>query len=156
MAIAPKVLKYLDEKNTPFETVAHPLSYSSRETADAAHIYEDHLAKAVLLKDESGFLLAVVPASEWLGLNGLNDELNRNLQLASEDEIATVFDDCKPGAVPPLGAAYDVETVIDESLASLAWVYFEAGDHENLIKVKGEDFHELVKGLRRGYFGEQE
>ena len=155
MTIAPKVLEYLTRKNTSFETVAHPKTFSSRETADAAHIFDDHLAKSVVLKDHEGFLLVVLPASEWVSIHQLKDELDRDFQLATEDEVERLFAECHPGAVPPLGEAYGIETIVDEALISLSKVYFEAGDHEELILVNSEQFHALIKGMRHGYFCEQ-
>jgi len=152
MAIAQAVSKYLTQKSISFETVAHPKSSSSCETAHAAHIPEDHLAKSVVLKDEKGYLLAVIPASEWISLHRLNDELNRDLQLVSEDEVEQLFSDCRVGAVPPLGEAYGVDTIVDEAFNSLSKVYFEAGDHEQLIVVDSEQFHTLMKGLRHGHY----
>jgi len=77
---------------------------------------------------------------------------SRDLHLATEDEIAELFDDCQLGAVPPLGPAYGIETLLDESLTSLADVYFEAGDHVQLVHLSGEDFQALLSGARRGYY----
>ncbi|MDA3806685.1 MAG: hypothetical protein PF440_02125 [Thiomicrorhabdus sp.] len=155
MVIAHKLLAYLNHTNTVYETVAHPKTFSNHETADATHLRADHFAKGVLLKDLKGYLLAVIPGNEWLDLKRLGSELNRELQLLSESEMQTLFNDCKPGAIPPFGEVYGIETVVDQSLLSLSKVYFEAGDHEQLIVVSGEQFQMLVKGLRHGYFCKQ-
>lgn len=155
MAIAHKLLAYLDKTNTVYETVIHPKTFSSHDTADAAHVRTDHIAKGVLLKDQKGYLLAVVPGNEWLDLKRLGDELNRELQLLPESEMQTLFNDCAPGAIPPFGQVYGIETVVDQNLLTLSKVYFEAGDHKQLIGVSGEQFQMLVKGLRHGYFCKQ-
>ena len=132
--------------------VPHPKTYSSVETANAAHVADDHIAKSVLLKDDTNYLLAVIPASQWVDLHRTKEELGRDLQLASEEEVERLFADCSLGAIPPLGSAYGVETVLDEALTSLANVYFEGGDHERLIRVTGEQFTRLMKGVRHGHF----
>ncbi len=72
--------------------------------------------------------------------------------LSEENQAAGYFPDCDAGAIPPLGPAYGVKTLMDEALASLAYVYFESGDHRTLIRVDGVDFLELLRGVRRGYF----
>ncbi len=156
MAIAPKLLAYLTQTNTLYELVAHPKTFSSHETADAAHVRSDHVAKGVVLKDKTGYLLAVAPANEWLDLKRLGSELNRELQLVQEYEMDSLFADCQSGAIPPFGVVYGIETVVDQDLLSLAKVYFEAGDHEQLIGVSGEQFQTLMKGLRHGYFCKQD
>jgi Ala-tRNA(Pro) deacylase len=152
MTVAASVINALTESQTEYEVVPHPKSYSSIETANAAHVADDHIAKGVLLKDDTGYLLAVIPASQWVDLHRTKEELGRDLQLASEDEVEQLFTDCAPGAIPPLGDTYGVITVLDEALTGLASVYFEGGDHERLIRVSGEQFKKLMKGVRHGHF----
>ena len=86
----------------------------------------------------------------------LRKELNRELHLAEEEEIGTLFPDCEVGAIPPLGPAYGIETFLDQSVSTLANVYFEAGDHEELIHVSGEAFQTLLSGVRQGYYSHDE
>ena len=156
MTIPAKVEAFLADKGTPYDLVFHPKTYSSSETASAAHLPEDHIAKGVVLKDAQGYLLVVIPASEWINLNHVRDELNRDLHLAPEEEMERLFPDCEPGAVPPLGEAYEIETILDEALTSLAKVYLEAGDHKQLISVTNEHFAFLMKGIRHGHFSQIE
>ena len=155
MAIAPKVLHFLEEKGIHFELVAHPRTYSSHDSAVAAHVEDDHLAKAVVLRDDAGYLQFVIPASQWLKLHGVRDAFARPLDFAEEDELDGIYEDCASGAVPAVGQAYGVETGLDNSLTTLANVFFEAGDHEHLVHVSGDQFAELMQGLRRGYFTEE-
>ena len=98
------------------------------------------------------YTIVIIPASRCLRMDDLRRELGRDLQLATEEEVAQLFNDCEPGAVPPLGPAYGVETLLDEVLNSLDDVYFEAGDHEQLVHIRGEGFQGLLRGVRRGYY----
>ena len=155
MAIAATVIKRLSESQVEYEVISHPKSYSSTETASVAHVADDHIAKGVLLKDRGGYLLVVIPASQWVAMQRIRDEFNRPLELATEEEVEKLFADCAPGAVPPLGSAYGVDTALDEALSSLANIYFEGGDHEQLIRISGEQFNKLMKGVRHGYFSDR-
>jgi Ala-tRNA(Pro) deacylase len=74
------------------------------------------------------------------------------LGLATESELVGLFKDCEIGAIPPIGPAYGIETVVDDSLLQENDVYFEAGDHEELIHVSGKQFRDLVAGARYGRF----
>jgi Ala-tRNA(Pro) deacylase len=152
MAIANTVERYLEEKRVEYDLVSHPHSGSSHETADAAHVREDHIAKAVMVKDADGYIMVVVPASHWVEVEHLRKELDRDLHLAEEADFAPLFKDCEAGAVPPLGPAYGIETVLDESVTSLAQVYFEAGDHEQLVSTSGDAFRALLAGVRHGHY----
>lgn len=91
----------------------------------------------------------------WARLHAVREALNRPLELAEEREIERLFADCAPGAIPAAGQAYELETLLDEALTSLAEVYFEAGDHEQLVRVTGEAFLHLMRGARRGHFSHE-
>ncbi|MEH6467185.1 MAG: YbaK/EbsC family protein [Halioglobus sp.] len=152
MAIAETVKCFLEQHSVECDLVSHPHTGSSHETAEATCVSEDHIAKAVIIKDTAGYAMVVVPASNWVEMEHLRKELNRDFHLATEDELAKLFSDCEAGAVPPLGPAYGVETFLDQKLTSLANVYFEAGDHEQLVHTTGHDFRTLLSGVRHGYF----
>jgi len=156
MAIAETVKKYLANKSVDYSQAAHPHTGSSRETAEASHVQEDHIAKAVIVKDTSGYAMVVIPASHWVEMKHLRKELDRDLELVTEDELAELFADCETGAVPPLGPAYGIETFLDEALTSLANVYFEAGDHQHLVHTSGDDFKNLLSGVRHGHYSHNE
>jgi Ala-tRNA(Pro) deacylase len=98
-----------------------------------------------LLKDSAGFLLAVVPATHRVRIGKLHEQFGRDLETASEAELEYVFSDCEKGAVPALGPAYDLQTVVDPWLCEQPDVYFEGGDHEELVHLAGEDFAELLE-----------
>jgi Ala-tRNA(Pro) deacylase len=152
MAIAKTVKDFLAQKSVDYDMVSHPHTGSSHESAEASHVNEDHIAKAVIVKDESGYAMVVVPASNWVEIKHLRNELDRDFKLVEENELAKLFPDCEPGAIPPLGSAYQVDTFLDEELTTLANVYFEAGDHENLVHISGDNFKKLLSGVRHGYF----
>lgn len=155
MAIAETVKNYLQEKSVSYDLVSHPHSGSSHETAEASHVDEDHIAKAVIVKDDKGYAMLLVPAINYVEMKHVRKELDRELELVTEDEFTKLFPDCEPGAVPPLGPAYQVETFLDESLTTLANIYFEAGDHEHLVHVSGDGFKNLLSGVRHGHYSNE-
>ena len=124
------------------------------ETAEAAHVPGDCLAKGVVLKDTKGFLLVVVASDYHVELERLNQQFKREMVMAEEDELTALFPDCEAGAVPPIGDAYSIDTVWDPaaSLGLQDQVYFEAGDHSTLVRVSGKQFHELMAGAERVHF----
>jgi Ala-tRNA(Pro) deacylase len=74
------------------------------------------------------------------------------LSLAPETSLAPVFRDCESGAIPPLGPAYGMKTIVDDSLFGQPEVYFESGDHRGLIRVGGEEFLALLREAMHGQF----
>ena len=152
MTIASRLKAHLDGQNVAFETAAHPRTATTSETAEAAHVTGDKLAKSVLIHHDDDYYLAVVPASHRVSFRALHELLGESLALASETEISERFDDCDMGAVPPIGDAYGVPVLLDDSLIGLDRVWFEGGDHRTLVSVKGADFDRLTGYARRGSF----
>ncbi len=149
MAVPASVRNYLDREGVVYDTIMHSHTADSSHSAQAAHVPGDRLAKCVVLEDDNGYLMAVIPASHRLDLRAIRRELSRELGLATEREILELFRDCEPGAVPPLGPAYGIDMVLDQSLVDMRDAYFEAGDHESLIHVSGRDFLKLMANSPR-------
>lgn len=145
MSIAPTVMQALRFKGVEFDVVKHPHTTTAAGSAHAAHVSEGRLAKAVLLKDTGGFLLAVLPACNTVDIGHLCKVLHRPLQLATEADLAEAFYDCEPGAVPAVGEEYLIPTVVDEGLRHLEEVFFEAGDHERLVHISSDGFSRLME-----------
>ena len=152
MAIAITLQKYLDKSGIEYDVLSHTHTETSLNTAQTTHIPPEQVAKSVILEDEDGYLMAVIPASHHIELGQLSRQLERRLGLATEDELAGLFSDCDLGAIPPIGDAYHLEVVMDNSLERCADIYFEAGDHTDLIHVRGPVFQKLMQHARHADF----
>ena len=148
MSIAHRLRWYLNHSDVDYHLIHHKPTQSSRDSAKAAELPPSALAKSVLLEDERGYLVAVLPASRRVSFDKLEQKLHRRLELAGEDELTQLFDDCDTGAVPPVGRAYRLETILDEALLRSRDIYFEAGDHESLVRMSATEFLSLFPGAR--------
>jgi len=151
MAIAPTLQKYLDQ-NVAYDVISHEPTMSSSHTAEVCHIPGDRLAKGIVLNCNGGYILAVLPASHHVRLQELRAQLGKDTGLAREDEIASLFQDCAPGAVPAIGACYAVNVIVDERIDDQPEVYIEGGDHATLIHMDKSQFAQLTKQAQRGRF----
>jgi len=153
MSIPIRLSRYLQQRGIDYEICAHKLSSTSIETARTAHIQPEELAKSVILEDDAGLVMAVVPADQTVMIGRLMRLLGRhNLHLADEGDVATQFDECYAGAVPSVGMAWDMETVVDDALDTRATVYLESGDHERLLRLTHEQFLRLMGDRYLGQF----
>ena len=152
MAIAQQLKHYLDGEKIDYDLVSHPRTMTSSDSAHAAHVSGERMIKSVVIHHELGYLLAVVPSTHRIDLGTLQDLAGTRLGLASETEVGEVFSDCDFGAVPPIGAAYGVEVILDDSLDDVPEVYFEGGDHRTLVHASGQAFRSMMKDARRGRF----
>jgi len=152
MTIAFTLKHFLDNSGIDYELIAHPYASDALGSARSAHLPPEKVAKCVMLEDEGGYLLAVCAASRRICLGELYHEINRRLEFASEAELADQFGDCVLGAVPPVGELYDMEVVVDAELYMQPDVYFEAGDHEDLIHVSADAFEHLMRNAEHASF----
>ena len=136
MSIPSRLVHYLRERGAHYEVFEHGHSRSSAESAHTAHVPLHQLAKSVIVEDEAGCVMAVVPADQDVMLARLSQLLDhKQVHLADEKRVAALFADCDRGAVPALGMPWGVETIVDDALESPPVVYVEAGDHERLLRL---------------------
>lgn len=147
MAIARTLKSYLDEHQVHYDTLTHTPTGCAMDSARSAHVPSHQMAKAVVLEDDDGYVVSIVPANNRLNLDWVNEELRRDLHLATEPELRNLFDDCATGAVPALPEPYGLDAIWDDHLKHVSDVYLEAGDHEHLIHLSGADFRTLLARL---------
>lgn len=152
MSIAISLKDYLEARDIAFECVSHRPTSRSLESAVVSHISAERMAKAVVLRHRDGYVMTVLPASRSLNMEDVGGWLQQPVALATEDEIAPLFPDCAYGAIPPLGAAYGLQTLVDAELDAQDDIYFEAGDHETLVHVTGQQFRRLTCDEPHGRF----
>jgi len=146
MSMTTTIQKYLADNGVAYDILPHSLTSSSLSAAHSTHVFGHMVAKPVILEDEAGYLMAVIPATDHVKVSKLNRILDRDMILAREDELKDLFFDCDVGAIPPMGSAYGIQSIIDDDLLECSDIYFEAGDHRELIHIKGRDFQRLMRG----------
>jgi len=156
MATASRVEDYMMRHGLHCDVLTHPHSHSSMETAELARVPGDRVAKSVILEDDDGYVMAVLPSTYHVRLGKLSRELNRRLRLANEDELARLFTDCETGAIPPLGLAYGMPTIVDDSLALQSEIYCEGGDHETLLHMNRDAFMALMEHADHARFARRD
>ena len=144
MSIAKRLSDYLEQCQADYDVVSHPYTENSLDTAHCACIPSNTMAKAVVLHDRLGLVVAVIPANSRLMLPWLNHSLNRHLKMIPESALSNLFFDCQPGAIPAMGQAWGLDTTWESDLATVTDIYFEAGNHRELIHMHREEFQKLM------------
>ncbi|QFU02025.1 YbaK / prolyl-tRNA synthetases associated domain protein [Halomonas sp. THAF5a] len=152
MSMPMTIREYLRACDIDFEEVPHPREVSSSRIAERAHVAGDQMAKAVMLKGDAGYRLAVLPSTCDADLDRLAALFHERVELASEPQIAEAFTDCDPGATTPVGQAYGLRVYIDDMLRHQSDIYFEAGDHRTLVHMSGREFDRLMTDSPHGHF----
>ena len=141
-----KLIQYLDDNDKKYVVIKHSKAYTAQEVAASAHIPGKDMVKAVMLKIDGDMKMAVLPSTHQVNFELLKDLLETDdVELAAEDEFKALFPDCEPGAMPPFGNLYDMDTYVAETLTDNKEIAFNAGTHKELVKMSYSDFEELVQ-----------
>ena len=72
MNIAPTLVHELAKHSIAYDVVSHSPANSSLHSANSAHIPTDKMIKPVVLEDDLGFVMALVPANQYVKIDKLN------------------------------------------------------------------------------------
>jgi Ala-tRNA(Pro) deacylase len=140
-----RVIDFLDKEHVKYVTIGHSPAYTAQEIAALAHIPGKELAKTVIVKVDEELAMVVLPASEMVRLDHLRESLGTEfVELAEEDEFKGEFPDCETGAMPPFGNLYGMKVFVDQSLREDDEIAFNAGSHDELIRLPYADYERLV------------
>ncbi|MNZ70267.1 YbaK / prolyl-tRNA synthetases associated domain protein [compost metagenome] len=151
MSMATRLQSSLTQHHSRYDLVPHSLSMTTREAARRAGIPPAQMAKPVILDDFQGhWMMAVIPSTRQIDLEKIHKLTRRHWRLARENDFSERFEGCELGAIPAVGNVFGLETVIDQSLAEQSDIYFEAGDHTELVHMSGKQYLELMPEARQG------
>ena len=143
---ATKLKEFLDQEKIKYVSLTHSPAYTAQEIAASAHVPGKELAKTVIIKIEGKLAMAVLPANRKVILQELREITGfDHVQFAIEAEFKGRFADCETGAMPPFGNLYGMDVYVAESLAENDEIAFNAGSHEEIIKLPFRDFDRLVQ-----------
>ena len=149
MSVANRLTNFLALSQTDYRLVSHRPTHTAADSAHASHIPSARVVKSVLLRDRwnGRYLMALTPACNQVDLDCVRNGAAADPILAREWELSEVFPDCELGAVPGFGQAYQVDMVWDDELSEHESLFFEAGDHQELIEIEHDDFLRLFDGF---------
>lgn len=146
MAVVKRLQEFLESHGVQFEVAPHREAYTSQGVASACHVSGKTLAKVVMIKRGTGFVMTVLPAPCKVGVEHLEQVFGMpGVSIAHEQEFAGLFPDCDTGAMPPFGNLYGLEVYMDEELTRQPRIAFKAGNHQELVSMSCADFTRLVQ-----------
>jgi len=141
-----RLKKFLDNSLVAYEVLTHLVAFTAQQLAAVQHVKGKQLAKVVVARSGSEFIMIVLPAPYHVELQRARAATGRqDLEIAHESEFASLFAGCEQGAMPPFGNLYNVPVWVDESLAQDEEIVFNACTHTQAIKMKYSDFARLVR-----------
>ena len=140
--------EYLDNNRVPYLVITHSPAYTAQGIAGLTHISGKELAKTVIVKLDEKLAMAVLPANFNVDLAVLRRALKaRTIALAAEEELEDRFAECETGAMPPFGNLFGLPVFADVNLATDKEIAFNAGTHQELIRMSWDDFKRLAEPM---------
>jgi Ala-tRNA(Pro) deacylase len=137
---------FLDDNQVKYVVISHSRAFTTQEIAAATHIPGKELAKTVIVDIDGKTAMAVVPGSQKVDLALLRDALGaERVALAKEAAFKDRFPECDLGAMPPFGNLYGMPVYVADSLTEDEEIAFNAGSHDQLVKMAYRDFERLVQ-----------
>jgi Ala-tRNA(Pro) deacylase len=146
MAVA-DVTKVLDDAGADYELLHHAHTERAVAEAEALGLSPAEVAKTLIARTPAGPLRALVPASDRLDMRKLREAVGASkddVQLATEEEMARDYPEFALGAVPPVGGSRHDPVIVDRKLAEQEWLVFEAGTHDDSVRIRTEDFMRIT------------
>ena len=146
MPILSKLREFLDANGVQYQVVTHRQAFTAQEVAATEHVSGKEVAKVVMLRSGSEFLMAVLPAPYLVDLDRAGGVTGKpHLVLATEAEFKGLFPQCEAGAMPPFGNLYNLPVYVDTALTRDEHIVFNAGTHTQTVRMKYADFGRLVQ-----------
>ena len=147
-----RIQDYLANQHVLFEVLLHPPTSSATRLARSVHVPGHRVAKAVLVSAGDAFVMCVLPSTHRVDLAKLGAVLNPPAlpRIATEAEVASLFHDCEPGALPPFGSIYGLTTLVDATLEGCESIVFEANTRYESVRMRFRDYEkaERIRKLR--------
>lgn len=146
MPILKRLKEILHEAKIPYEVYNHALAYTAQEIAAKQHVPGNEMAKVVMIEADEKLVMAVIRGNDKISLNLVRESLGvRTARLATENEFISRFPECEIGAMPPFGNLFGIKVIVDPELEKDKYIYFNAGNHVQTVRLAYEDFAALVK-----------
>ena len=140
------IRKTLQLRGIPFEELHHPEVYTAQEVAQREHVSGHRLAKVVVVMVDGRPVELILPASRHVDLQRVRLILKaKEVRLAREEEMEKFFNDCELGAVPALRHWKGVDVLMDRSMNVEGKIVFQAGTHQDAVRLNFRDWYELVQ-----------
>jgi len=160
MAISKKIIQYLDDNKYKYEIVEHKTTYTAWDTAQTEKIKPQEVAKALVMKADGDYTLAMLPANRNLDKQKLLKTINigrkkarakacKKIDFAKEAWMKKNLPG-KVGATPPFAKIIKIDIFIDSLLAKNKKIYLGSGEYTNSIRVNTSQYLKIenpVKGI---------
>lgn len=164
MAIAKKILKYLQDKKYHFSIIEHKTTFTAWDTAQTEKINPKMVTKTLVLKTDRYYFLAVLSGNRNLDKQKLLKIINtkrkkdklkvyKKISFAREAWMKKNIPG-KVGATPPFGELLKLDVYFDNLLARNKKIYIGSGEYVSSFLIKVNEYIKK-ENIKRGSFSQK-
>ena len=137
----------LELRGIPYEELHHAGAYTAQEVAQREHFSGHRVAKVVVMTANDRPVELVLSASRHINLDRVRHMLPRDrcAPWPQRKKWRRSSRTANSGAVPPLRHWRDVDVLVDRLLPVEGDILFQAGTHEDAVRLRFHDWYEMVK-----------
>lgn len=145
-----KIIKFLEDNNVPYREISHEMSSIGSSDASSSGLLSEFSPKKVVRpfllreKNEESYLLVVIKEENEIDFGKIRNLFDMDVRFAREGETKEVMG-CSPDFCFPFGNIVNLPTYVNEALFENKTIYFSPGLPNVVIKMKWEDYKELVQ-----------
>ncbi len=144
MAVPTSVMQLLENQNVAYNIASTGLDSNIRDL----QLRQLGAAKSVLLQDDQGKLLVLIPANCLLDLNAACRETGRSLRPIATIDLKSYFDKNQLSSIPAFPKLGGISTLVDRHLLNVETLFLDAGSNEALVTVTQPNFATLIDDAR--------
>lgn len=153
MEISKKIIKYLDDSKYKYEIIEHKTTFTAWDTAQTEKIKPQEVAKALVMKTDNDYVLALISANRNLDKQKLLKVINgarkksgaknyKKIDFAKESWMKKNLAG-KVGATPPFRKILGMDIFIDNLLAKSKKIYLGSGEYVFSVRVNASQYLKL-------------
>lgn len=149
--VTKKIQSLLKQNSCWFEVFKHEPVKTSEEALKVTPSYAlNQGAKTIIVRvkkagGEKQFMMLVFPAHLKFDNKKVKMLLGaKDIRFATEQEVLSLTNGVKLGAIPPFGSLFGLEVIVDNKLFKNEKIVFSAGDRKLSIAMKSGDYKRLV------------
>ncbi|MGD8176329.1 HDOD domain-containing protein [Marinimicrobium sp. ARAG 43.8] len=145
MPLPSSVESLLNSQNIHYDLARTPVDANNQPLWHDRHLREVGAAKAVLLEDDKGRILALVSADTLLDLAAVQRQLGRELRATTQDAVRQFCDTYSLQSVPALPKLAGLPTLVDKQLLRRDSLLLDSGDDSQLLHINRDDFQTVLE-----------
>jgi Ala-tRNA(Pro) deacylase len=157
MAISKKIISFLDRQKYKYQIVEHRTTFTAWDTAQTEHVKPQEVSKALVLKLENVYALALLPANKNLDKQKFlkvynavqkkaGGKLARKVEFAKELWMKKNILG-KVGATMPFAEILKIQVFADKTLFKSKKIYVGSGEYEASFLISTKEFEKKEKPL---------